>query len=118
MKNIPIPLKQHYLRSLMERVETLFQDEDGEHIFLIKQRTVNNMNFGFKLATAQSLHPPQHELLPLFECDLYHMIRSISFKPVRSDFQKKPTENINNMKLSENLLIFAGKTTNLYEMTP
>ena len=48
----------------------------------------------------------------------YHIIRSINFKPVRNDFQKKPTEDINNMKLSENLLIFAGKTTNLYEMTP
>ena len=58
MKNIPIPLKQHYLRSLMERVETLFQDKDGEHIFLIKQRPVNNMNFGFKPATAQTKFTP------------------------------------------------------------
>ena len=46
------------------------------------------------------------------------MIGSINFKTVRSDLQKKLTENINNIRLSKNLLIFAGKTTNLYEMTP
>ena len=46
------------------------------------------------------------------------MIWSINFKPVRNDFQKKLTKDINNIKSSENLLIFADKTTNLYEMTP
>ena len=46
------------------------------------------------------------------------MIRSINFKPVRNVFQKKITKDINKIKSSENLLIFADKTTNLYEMTP
>ena len=47
------------------------------------------------------------------------MIQSINFKPIRSDFQKnKLADNINNMISSENLLIFAGRTTNLYETTP
>ena len=46
------------------------------------------------------------------------MIRSISFKPVRNDFQKNLADDINNTKSSENLLIFDYKTTNLYEMTP
>ena len=72
------------------------------------------MNFGFKLYFT----PTQHELLSPFEWDLYDMIRSINFKPVRNVFQKKLAEDINNIKSSENLLIFADKTTNLYEMTP
>ena len=72
------------------------------------------MNFGFK----STFTPPQHELLSPFESDLYDIIRSIIFKPVRNDFQKKLTQDINNIKSSENLLIFADKTTNLYEMTP
>ena len=46
------------------------------------------------------------------------MIWSINFKPVRNDFQKKLSKDINNIKSSENLLIFADKTTNLYEMIP
>ena len=75
---------------------------------------MNNTNFGFK----SNFTPPQHELLSLFESDLYEMIQSISFKTVRNEFQKKLTGGINNIKSSENLLIFADKTTNLYEMTP
>ena len=79
-----------------------------------KNRPVGNKKFGFK----SNFTPPQHELLPPFKSDLYDMIQSINFKPVRSYFQKKLTEDINNIRSSENLLIFAGKTTNVYEMTP
>ena len=50
----------------------------------------------------------------IIESDLYHMIRSISFKPVRNDFQKKLADDINKIKSSENLMIFDDKTTNLY----
>ena len=45
------------------------------------------------------------------------MIRSIKFKPVRSDFQKKLADDINNIKSFENLVIFVDKITNVYEMT-
>ena len=79
-----------------------------------KEHSVNNTSFGFK----SNLTPPQHELLSPFESDLCNMIRSINFKPVRNDFQKKISDDINNIKSSENLLTFADKITNLYETTP
>ena len=69
------------------------------------------MNFGFK----SRFTPPQLELLSPSEIDLYGMIQSMNFKPVRHDFQEKLTENINNIKSSENLFIFAHKNTNVYE---
>ena len=72
------------------------------------------MNFGFK----SNFTPPQHELLSPFESDICDTIRSASFKPIRSDFQKKLADDISNIKSSENLLIFIDKTTNLYGMTP
>ena len=84
------------------------------HFFDKKGHSVNNTNFGFKSNFTQL----QHELLSPFESDLYDMIRSINSKPVRNDYQKKLTEDMNNVKSSENLPIFADKTTNLYEMTP
>ena len=59
-----------------------------------------------------------HLKLSPFESDLCTMIRSINFKPVRNDFQKKIADDINNIKSSENLLTFADKITNLYEITP
>ena len=115
MKNVPIPQKQCYLKSMMEKIESFITKLRWKvHFSDKKEHAVNNMNFGFK----SSFTPPQHELLSPFETDLYDMIRSISFKPVKNDFQKKLTEDTNNIKSSENLLIFAGKTTSLYEMTP
>ena len=59
-----------------------------------KEHSVNKANFGFK----SNFTPPQHELLSPFESDLYDMIRSINFKPVRNGFQKKLTDDINNIK--------------------
>ena len=49
----------------------------------------------------------------LSKSDLYDMTRSSNFKPVGNDLQKNLTEDINNIKLFENLLIFADNTTNL-----
>ena len=79
-----------------------------------KEQLVNNTNFGFK----SNFAPRQCELLSPFASDLYEMIRSMNFKPVRNDFQKKLPKDINNIKSPENLLIFTDNTTNLYEMTP
>ena len=115
MKNIPIPPKQRYLKSMMEKVESFITRLRWKaHFFDKNKHSVNNINFGFK----SNFTPLQHELLSPFESDLYDMIRSINFKPVRNDFQKKLTGDINNIKSSKHLLIFADKTTNLYEMTP
>ena len=115
MKNVPIPPKQRYLKSMMQKVESFITRLRWKaHFFDKNKHSVNNINFGFK----SNFTPLQHELLSPFESDLYDMIRSINFKPVRNDFQKKLTEDINNIKSSEYMLIFAGKTTNLYEMTP
>ena len=86
MKNIPIPLKQRYLKCMMEKVESFIKIlRLWAHFFDKKEHSVNNMNFGFK----SNFTFPQHELLSPFESDLYDMIRSINFKPVRNNFQKK-----------------------------
>ena len=86
MKNIPIPPKQSYLKSMMEKGESFITRLRWKaHFFDKKQHSVSNMNFGFK----SNFTPPQHELLSPFESDLYDMIRSINFKRVRNDFQKK-----------------------------
>ena len=46
------------------------------------------------------------------------MVRSIEFKPERNNFQSMKREDLNKIKSSRNLLVFANKTTNLYEMPP
>ena len=114
MKNIPIPPKQHYLKSMMEKVESFITRLRWKaYFFDKKERPVSNTNFDFK----SNFTTPHYELLLPFESDLYDMIRSIKFKPVRSDFQKKLADDINNIKSFENLVIFVDKITNVYEMT-
>ena len=44
------------------------------------------------------------------------MVRPIEFKSVRNDLQSTLREDLNKIKSSRNLLLFADKTTNLYEM--
>ena len=115
MKNIPIAPKQRYSKSMMEKVKSFITRLRWKaQFFDKKEHSVNNTNFGFK----SNFTPPQHELLSPFESDLYDMIRSINFKTVRNDFQKKLMEDINKIKSSDNLLTFPDKTSNLYKMTP
>ena len=49
MKNAPIPLKQHYLKIMMEKVECFSTRLRCKAHFLDKkEHSVNNINFGFK----------------------------------------------------------------------
>ena len=46
------------------------------------------------------------------------MVRSIEFKSVRNDFQYPFREYLNKIKSSINLLVFADKIVNVYEIPP
>ena len=49
---------------------------------------------------------------------LLRIVQSIEFKSVRNNLQFTLREDLNKIKSSRNLLVFADKTTNLYEMLP
>ena len=49
---------------------------------------------------------------------LLRIVQSIEFKSVRNNLQFTLREDLNKIKSSRNLLVFADKTTNLYEMPP
>ena len=112
-----MPAKQHYLKSMIDKVESFITRLRWKaHIFQKpEQRNSNNStNFGFK----SNVTPPQNEKITVFENGLYYMVRSIKFKSVRNDFQSTLREDLKKIKSSRNLLVFADKTTNLYEMPP
>ena len=117
LKNIPIPTKSNYLKSMVEKVESFIRRLRWKAYFFCKDAkrydnaSVNS--FGFKsLAT-----PPQNEHLKAFEDDIYEMIRKIEFTNVRNDFQKKPQSDAQSIQSSKKLFVFAEKSTNLYELT-
>ena len=64
-----------------------------------------------------NISPPQNQALTSFENDIYDVVKNIEFMKVRNDFQDKLKEDINEISSSENLLVFADKSTNLYEMS-
>ena len=108
MKNILIPPKQCYLKGVVEKVGSFNTRLSWKaHFFDKNERPINNMNFGFK----SYLTPPHHELLSPLESDLYDMIRSINFKPVRSDFQNKLADDITSICLKTYLFFLARPRT-------
>ena len=119
MKNIPIPSKNSYMKGLLEKAEAFIRRLRWKAHFYEKGNSVdkdenNNErnNFGFK----SNHSPPQNKHLKPFENDLYDMIRSIEFKPVKSQFLKKLKDDVSEIKNSQNLYVFADKTTNIYKM--
>ena len=54
----------------------------------------------------------------IFENDLLHLIKTIKFQNINNEFQKELKLDINNIKLNPNILVFADKTSNIYQITP
>ena len=69
--------------------------------------------FGF----TTSATPPQNKYLNAFENDMYEMIRKIEFIKVRNDFREKLKQDLEIIRPPKNVLAFADKRTNLYELS-
>ena len=53
-----------------------------------------------------------------FEDDLVQLISKITFRDVNDPFLDKVDEDIKKVNSSENIFVFADKTTNIYETSP
>ena len=62
--------------------------------------------YGFK----SKHHPSQSKYLEAFEKDLFNMANSPKFRRARNDFHQKMTEDITQIKSSNDIFIFAEKT--------
>ena len=116
MKSIPIPSNQHYLKCLLEKLNSFIRplrwkayifDHHDEHA-----QNEDNNNYGFKSERT----PPQINDLIDFETDLYRMARSVSFRKVSNPFQNKLACGVKTINSSPNLFVPADKTTNLYKV--
>ena len=81
----------------------LFQNND------IRQS--NPLNYIFKSRKTA----PQHKYLIAFENDLVKLMQSLVFKHSYNDFQDQMKSDIESIKKSKTIYIFADKTNNLYE---
>ena len=115
-KNIPLPSKKLYLKSLTEKVEKLIKRMRWKAFFYENEEFEPNVsdkvNYGFKTHKC----PPQHQDLANFENDLLEMIQHITFKPIHNQFQDRLRDDIKQINSSNKAFIPADKSRNFYEM--
>ena len=119
LKNIPLPPPRTYLKSLVEKVESVVRRMRWKaHLFLTGQNdepddsNSDNSNFGFKSPKC----PPQVEEMRGFEDDLTSLVRSIRFKEVSDPFQDKLRRDLATITSTDDIIVKADKTKNLYRM--
>ena len=119
LKNIPIPSRNCYLKSLISQTES-FLKRLRWRVFWYNSKNENesknleeNRKFGFK----SDRTPPQHHLLTNFESDMYTMIGNIKFKHSQNEFQDQMSNDIKNLKSGGKIIVEADKTSNLYHVT-
>ena len=73
--------------------------------------TDNSLNdhYGFKTRKC----PPRCSKLDQFENDMFDITNRIKFRKVADPFQNTLKNDVNDIKKSPNLLVFADKTSNL-----
>ena len=59
--------------------------------------------------------PPIDELKP-FEDDMFKLVENLRFKQVKNEFQDKLNRDVKKINSSKNILVFADKTRNVYEL--
>ena len=71
-------------------------------------------NFGGKFPS--NIGAPSNLLLNGFENALYDLIKSITFQPIKNDFQEKLKKDAIEIKKSDKIFVFADKSNNTYKV--
>ena len=115
LKNIPVPSVTTYKMKLIEKVESVIKRMRWKAIFFTKEnKELTVENYGFKSKKC----PPHIKELENFEDELLDMVRTVKFNNYRDNFQSQLRADIANINTSQNVLIPADKTNNLYDMKP
>lgn len=115
LKNIPVPSKNSYLKSLIDKTQLFFQRIRWKVFWVTKEKddSVDSKNtYGFK--TEKSA--PQHKELIRFENDVINLISNLEYRPDKSQFQRKLMKDVKNIDKSDKILLPADKTSNIYEV--
>ena len=114
LKNIPLPPARIYLKSLVEKVESVVRRTRWKaHFFLTGQtQELDNSKFGFQSTKS----PPQVEEMKAFEEDLTSLVRSVKFRKVSDPFQDKLQRDLASITSTDDIIVKADKTKNIYRM--
>ena len=117
VKNIPLSNKAVYQKELIGKTEHFLRRLRWKVYHYLSNSEENNeakTNFGFPSPST----PPKNQILYNFENDMYEMIRTIEFEPVRTNFQRQLSNDLRSIKNSDKVFVSADKTRNMYGITP
>ena len=117
VKNIPLSNKAAYQKALIGQTESFLRRLRWKVFHFLSNSEENGdgkANFGFPTSSA----PPKNQILYNFENDMYEMIRTVEFEPVRTSFQRQLSEDLKSIKNSDKVYVPADKTRNMYGITP
>ena len=115
LKNIPIPNKQSYMKSIISKTESFIQRIRWKTLFYTQDKhddPPKNNNYGFK---TEKTAPQQKDLIP-FENDLIELISNVEFSKEKTNFQKQLSKDVTSIKNSKQLYVPADKTNNIYKV--
>ena len=102
---------------MIEKIESFVRRLRWKAYHLCKKNRENDSeqckNFRFKTV----ITPPQNEDLNAFENDMHGIIRNAEFTNIGNEFLDHLNRDIESIRSSKNVLVFADKSTNLYELS-
>ena len=106
-KNIPVPSKHEYKRLLLANTISSLKimrwkvhDFDGKINLSVKN------TYGFATSSPD---------LVQFEKDIMSLIRSVEFRSIDNDFQKKMRRDVSDIRASGKVIVSADKSSNMYK---
>lgn len=118
-KNIPIPEHKEYLKSLIQKTESLLRRMRWKAFFFLNPDAKRRQKetFGFNSTKTPMPVRELHE----FENIMLKLIQDVKFKSTpscSSNFQRELSKNAKEIRNDDNLLVAADKTTNFYRVAP
>ena len=115
LKKIPISRPDEYRRYMIGKVESVIKRMRWKAHFFLEGETNSRSNIQHFVFKSTKTPPQIHELKP-FEEDMFQMIENLEFRRVNDPFVNTLHEDKKKIRSSQNVLVFADKTRNLYEM--
>ena len=114
LKDIPIPPKRLYLKSLMAKIDDMIARMRWKAHFFLKSnnKEKQTQNYGFKTQRT----PPSNATLDNFEWEFTNIVNNIEFRKYTDNFQRKLYKEVSDIRGSKHLLVKADKTKNIYKL--
>ena len=117
LKNIPIPPKELYMKKFIEMSEKVMKRMRWRAFYFLKNEEEGDIQEEeeyYGLNTRRC--PPQIDELRSFEDDMAKLIGNIKFRKSRDTFQTSLQRDVEGIKGSEDIIVPADKTKNVYRM--